>query len=67
MHEFDIHELCKNEVETQTHILEECPSLHQNNALKVPRHQLFSEDTGTLRQTAKTNENIMEKLNEDVY
>ena len=58
--------LCRKEVETQTHILEECPTLHHTDALKVPKHQLFSNDTGTLCKTAATLEKIMEKLNEEV-
>ena len=59
--------LCKKETETQTHILEECPSLHKNETLKVPKHQLFSEDTGTLIETAKTLEKILECLSGEVY
>ena len=59
--------MCKNEEETQTHILEQCPKLHQNDALKVPMHQLFNEDVGTLRETANNIGKIMEKLDEVVY
>ena len=59
--------MCKNEVETQTHIFEQCPQLHQNDVTKVPKHQLFNEDIGTLRVTANNIEKIMEKLNGVVY
>ena len=59
--------MCKTDEETQTHILEECPIMHQNNDLKVPKKHLFSEDTGTLRVTADALEKLMEKLNEVVY
>ena len=45
--------LCKQAEESQTHILEECPVVHPNDAIKVPKHQLFNEDTGTLRETSK--------------
>ena len=42
--------LCKKAEETQTHILEECEKIHCDDAIKVPKHQLFDEDTDTLRQ-----------------
>ena len=59
--------ICNKEDETQTHILEECTTLHNNEALKVPKHHLFSEDTGTLTQIANKVEKIMEKLGESIY
>ena len=52
--------------ETQTHILEECLALHLNDSKKVPKHQLFNEDTDALRQVAKNLEIITEKLGEIV-
>ena len=57
---------CKTEVETQQHVLEECPIIHSNDAIKVPKHLLFTEDTGTLKQTAQKINMIMEKLSEIV-
>ena len=54
--------LCKAEDETQTHVLEECPALHPTDALKVSKHQLFSEDTGTLNKTVEALDAIMEKI-----
>ena len=59
--------MCKKEEETQTHIVEECPAIHKSDANKVPRHLLFSEDTDTLRQTAKNLEIVNEMLGEIVY
>ena len=59
--------VCKKKEETQTHILEECPALHQNTATKVPKHQLFNEDTGALKLVSKNLEFITEKLGEMVY
>ena len=58
--------ICKNNEETQTHILEECLALHQNDTTKIPRHQLFSTDIGTLRTVAYKIENILEKLGDAV-
>ena len=58
--------LCRKDEESQTHIQEECESLHQNDAIKVPKHQLFSEDTGILRQVAKNLNTITDKLGESV-
>ena len=58
--------LCKGGEETQTHILEECLVLHPNNNNKVPIDQLFTEDTGALKQVAKKLETITEKLGEMV-
>ena len=59
--------LCRNEEETQTHILEICPIMHPDDTTKVPKHQLFNEDTDTLRETAKKLDKIVEKLSEIVY
>ena len=59
--------MCKKEVETQGHILEEYPTLPLNDAIKVPITSLFNEDTDTLRQVAKNLEITTEKLSEVVY
>ena len=59
--------MCKNQEETQTHILDECQAIHKSDASKVPIHLLFSEDTGTLRQVAKNLETINNLLGEIVY
>ena len=58
--------MCKTEEETQTHILEECPVVHPDETNKIPKHQLFSEDTGTLREIAIKIGKIQEKLDEVV-
>ena len=57
--------LCKSKEETQVHILEECPALHPDNANKIPKHQLFNENTGTLRQIANGLEVILDKLGDE--
>ena len=54
--------MCKMSEETQSHILEECNVLHQNEASKVTKPQLFTEDTGTLREIASKIENILTKI-----
>ena len=59
--------MCMREEETQTHILEECLTMHPDNAIKVPKHLLFDENTGTLRQIANNLEKILEKLSDVVY
>ena len=58
--------MCKNEEETQTHVLEECLAIHPDNAIKVPKRLLFNEDPGTLRQVADKVEKILEKLSDVV-
>ena len=58
--------MCKTSEETQKHILEECLTLHPNDAIKVPKHQLFNQNTGTLRQVANNIEKILEKLSDVV-
>ena len=57
---------CKGEEETQQHIMEECPEIHSDEAIKVPKQQIFTEDTGTLKQTAEKINKIMDKLSEVV-
>ena len=53
---------CKNEAETQNHVLEECPAIHQDTSTKIEKAQLFSEDTGTLRKVSEKLEKIMDRL-----
>ena len=57
---------CKKEPETQKHILEECPGIHTDEATKVPKHLIFSEDPGTLKVIADKISKIMDKLSEMV-
>ena len=59
--------ICKSEQESQIHILEECPVLHPDEANKVPKQQLFSDDIGTLREVANKIRIILERLGEEVY
>ena len=58
--------MCKNELETQTHILEECPKIHPDDSTKVPKCLLFTENTGTLREVSIKINQTMEKINETV-
>ena len=59
--------MCGEREESQVHILEECPEMHKDNAIKVPKHQLFNENTSTLRQVANNLEIILEKLGDEAY
>ena len=54
--------MCKNEDETQKHILEECPVLHKDDSTRFPVHEIFNENTDTLKQTAQKIDKILEKL-----
>ena len=58
--------MCKAETETQKHVLEECVAIHQDEATKIPKHQLFNENPDTLREIAKKLDKIMDKLSEVV-
>ena len=58
--------MCKNEEETQTHILESCPEVHKDNAIRTPKQDLFSEDIGTLKQVAINIDKILDKLGDVV-
>ena len=57
---------CKNEEETQLHILEICPDLHPDYTTKVPNTSSLVR-TLTLRAMANKLNDIMEKLSEIVY
>ena len=56
--------ICKQAEETQTHVLEECPVLHPDDNNKIPKHQVFSGDAGTLRNTADKIAELLEKMSE---
>ena len=58
--------MCKTEGESQKHILEECPAIHQDENTKIPKHQLFNDNPDTLRETAKRIDKIMDKLSDVV-
>ena len=58
--------MCKRDEESQTHILEQCPEIHLDEATKIPKHQLFHENTDTLREVATKLEKNIEKLIEKV-
>ena len=59
--------MCKQAEETQIHVLEECPEIHSGENDKVPKHQIFSEDTGTLRKVADRIAAVLQKMSEVVY
>ena len=53
---------CKQEPETQDHVLEMCPEIHKTEDTKVKKSQLFSENTDTLKLIAKKIDTIMNSL-----
>ena len=59
--------MCRAAEESQMHILEECPEMHKDNNIKIPKHQLFNENSSTLRQVAINLEIILEKLGDVAY
>ena len=59
--------MCKNEEETQAHILENCPSMHPDDTLKVTKPELFSSDTGTLREVATKIDKLLKELSDVMY
>jgi hypothetical protein len=44
--------MCKNREETQTHILEECPVIHNTEQYKTKPQQYFNDNILNLRKTA---------------
>ena len=53
---------CGIEIETQDHVLTDCKTIHQNNNTKVPLSTIFTENTKTLKKTAKKIREAMIKL-----
>ena len=52
--------MCKTHQETQEHILEHCPTIHNTENLKTPKHELFNTNTNKMKNTAQ---NLMKILN----
>ena len=55
---------CKNEPETQEHVLNECPTIHPKNDTKVTTRDVFNEDPANLKVTAKKIRAALDKLDE---
>ena len=55
---------CNQHLETQEHVLEECKSLHPNEANKVRKSDLFSVNVNCLKVTVSKIETTLEKLEE---
>ena len=59
--------MCRDSIETQEHILEECKQLHPTEDTKVRKQDIFRENTDINRGIARKIEYIMEILeNTDV-
>ena len=55
---------CKNEPETQEHVLEKCSAIHKDPSTTAPRSEIFKENTLTLKTIAKKIRKITETLQE---
>ena len=53
---------CGHQVESQTHILEECTKIHNNEDTKVTRNMIYSEVTNELKKTANKIRKTMEQV-----
>ena len=53
---------CKNENETQEHVLTACPVIHNNPNNKIEKYELFSENPEDLKLTYQKLATIMRKL-----
>ena len=56
--------LCKDEVETQEHILENCRIIHNNETTKITTTEIFDEDIEILISTVTKINNIMRQLDQ---
>ncbi len=54
--------VCRTQVETQQHILEECVELHEDETTKVTKDDIFKEDVYHLKEIANKLQKTMEKL-----
>ena len=55
---------CKQEPETQEHILESCTKIHDNHTTHVTKDEIFDEDITTLRNTTNKINHLITKLTE---
>ncbi len=53
---------CGQQAESQSHILRECQTLHQNQTSKITEAEITTEDINTLKETATKIEEIMRRL-----
>ncbi len=54
--------VCRTEVETWQHILEECIELHEDETSKVTKDDIFKEDVYHTKEIANKLQNTMDKL-----
>ncbi len=54
--------LCRNETETQEHILENCQTIHSTNNTKVHKEEIFDDNPTNLSNTAAKIQTIIDKL-----
>ncbi len=53
---------CGQQTESQSHILRECETLHQNETSKITEAAITTEDTDTVKETATKIGEIMRRL-----
>ena len=58
--------LCKNEDETQIHILEKCQYIHTTQKLVTTQQEYFSENTNNLKKVASKLKTIMSFFSESI-
>ena len=58
---------CGTTEETQEHILEQCKIIHREDSTTVAREDIFTEDLGTLEETAKKVKDVMERIQSAVH
>jgi hypothetical protein len=56
---------CGQERETQTHVLNECKTIHKGTRTKVHSEDIFTEDTNELKETANKIKNIVKIITEN--
>ncbi len=56
--------VCRKDVETQQHILEECVELYEDGTTKVTKGYIFKEDVYLLKEIANTLQKTIDKLNQ---
>ena len=53
---------CNDSIETQEHVLEECPAIHTEENSKVTKEEIAQEDSESLKDVCRKIEAAMAKL-----
>ena len=60
----DICRKCRVEKETQKHVLDECPGIHETDMSRVAKEDIFSDDVHKLKETAEKIHKIMQTIDD---